>query len=70
MTFYVIAHNKNYRKIMSQHVARTGQKRGAFRVLVGDLKEINHLEDLDVGGRIILKWVLKKLVERARDKHK
>jgi hypothetical protein len=23
----------------------------------GDLREINHLEDLDVDGRIILKWI-------------
>jgi hypothetical protein len=26
----------------------------------GDLKERNHLEDLDVDGRIILKWIFKE----------
>jgi hypothetical protein len=28
----------------------------------GDLRERNHLENLDVDGRIILKWVFKKWV--------
>jgi hypothetical protein len=37
-----------------------GGKRRACRVLVGKLKERNHLEDLGIGGRIILKRILKK----------
>jgi hypothetical protein len=28
--------------------------------LVGNLKERDHLIDLGTGGRIILKWILKK----------
>jgi hypothetical protein len=39
------------------HVARTGDRRGAYRVLVGKKrkkKETNHLEDLSVDGSIIL----------------
>ena len=30
-------------------------KRGAYRVLVGDLRERDHLEDLEVEERIIVK---------------
>jgi hypothetical protein len=32
-----------------------GSRRGAYRVLVGDLMETNELEDLGMDGRIILK---------------
>jgi len=38
-----------------------GDRRGAHRVLVGSLKEGNHLEDLGAVGRTILKWISKKL---------
>jgi len=42
------------------HVARMGEKRGVYRVLVGKPKENNHLEDLSVDGRIILRWIFRK----------
>jgi hypothetical protein len=36
-----------------------GDRRVAYRVLVGDLIEGDHLEDLGVGGSILLNWILK-----------
>jgi hypothetical protein len=39
------------------HVARIGKGRGAYRILVGRPERRNHLEDLGVGVRIILKWI-------------
>jgi hypothetical protein len=35
------------------HVARTGEKRNAYRKLSGKLKEIDDLDDIDVNGRIM-----------------
>ena len=36
----------------ARHVARMGDRRGAHRVLVGDVRERKHLEDLWLEGRI------------------
>jgi hypothetical protein len=36
------------------------EKRGAYRISLGNLRARDHLEDLGVDGRIILKWILKK----------
>ena len=40
--------------------ARMGKRRGAYRVFVGKPEEMKHLEDLDVHGRILVKWVFEK----------
>jgi len=32
----------------------------SYSVLVGNVKEGGHLEDLGLDGRIILKWIFKK----------
>ena len=38
------------------HVTSIGDNSGAYNFLWRNLKERNHLEGLDVDGRIILKW--------------
>src|SRR5215472_9585799 len=46
---------KSRRVRWAEHVARMGEKRGAYRILVGDLREGDQLGDPGVDGRIILK---------------
>jgi hypothetical protein len=46
-------------------VVRKGEKRGAYRVLVGKREERDHLEDPDVHWKMILKWILKKKEREA-----
>jgi hypothetical protein len=42
------------------HVARMGEMRNAFCILVGKPERKNHSDDVGVDGRIILKWMLGK----------
>jgi hypothetical protein len=42
------------------HVARMGEKRNAYRISVGESEGRDHSEDQDVGGWIILKWILER----------
>jgi hypothetical protein len=37
-----------------------GERRGAYRVLVGNLREGDHLEDSGLDRKIVLKLILKK----------
>jgi hypothetical protein len=37
-----------------------GDKRGAYKVLMGRPERKNHLEDLSIDGRIILIYIFKK----------
>jgi hypothetical protein len=37
-----------------------GEKMNACSILVGKPEERDHFEDLDVGGRMKLKWILGK----------
>jgi hypothetical protein len=37
-----------------------GEMRGVYRVLVGKSDGRDHLEDLGVDGRIILRWIFRK----------
>jgi hypothetical protein len=41
-----------------QHVWE--ERRGVYRVLAGNLRERDHLEDQGVDGRIILRWIFRK----------
>jgi hypothetical protein len=42
------------------HAARMGERRNAYRILVGKPEGKNHLEDQDVDGWTILKWILER----------
>ena len=41
-------------------VARMGEKRGVYRVLLGKPEGKSHLSDPGVDGRIILRWIFRK----------
>jgi hypothetical protein len=49
---------KSRRMRWAGHVARMGEGRGVYRVLIGGPGEKSHWEDLGVGGRITLRWTL------------
>ena len=51
---------KSRRMIWAWHVARMVEGRGAYRVLMENLRERDNLEDPDVDGRIILRWIFRK----------
>jgi hypothetical protein len=44
------------------HVTHMGERRGVYRVLLGNLKERDHLGDPGIDGRIILRWTFRKWV--------
>jgi len=49
------------------HVAHIGERRGAYMVWRGNLRERDHLEDPSIDGRIILKWIFRKWSGRDMD---
>jgi hypothetical protein len=51
---------KSRRMRWAVHVAGMGEKMNACRILVRTLKERDDYEDLDLGRRIILSWIVEK----------
>ena len=51
---------KSRRMRWAGHVARMGERRGAYRILVGKPEERDRLEDPDIDGRIILRYIFRK----------
>ena len=51
---------KSRRMRWTGHVARMGDRRGVYRVLVGKPEGKNHLGDPGIVGRIILRWIFRK----------
>jgi len=51
---------KSIRMIWAGHVARMGERRDLYRFWWGNLREIDHLGDPDIDGRIILRWIFEK----------
>ena len=48
------------------HVACMGEKRNAYRLVVGKPERKNNWYNLGLYGMIILKWLLKKSGKRTR----
>jgi hypothetical protein len=42
-----------------------GKSRGVYKIMMGNLRERDHLEDPGIDGRIILRCILKKWDGRA-----
>ena len=51
---------KTRRMRWAGHVARKGDRRVAYRVWWGDPRERDHLKNVGLNGRTILKWIFKK----------
>jgi len=45
---------------MGEVCSAYGERRGVYRVLVGNLRERDRLGDPGVDGRIILRWIFRK----------
>jgi hypothetical protein len=57
----IIRQIKSRRMRWVGHVARTGERRKVYKVLVGKPKGRKHLEDRVVDGRMELGWILRRV---------
>jgi hypothetical protein len=46
---------------MVGELIQMGEMKGVYRVLVGNLRKRDHLEDPGINRRIILRWIFRKL---------
>jgi hypothetical protein len=51
---------KSRRMRWTGYAARMGERRNAYRILVGNPEGRNHWEDQNVDGWTILKWILER----------
>jgi len=51
---------KSRRMRWAGHVTQMCERKCVYRVLVGNLKQRDYLEDPGVDGRVILRWIVKK----------
>jgi hypothetical protein len=58
----IIRQIKSRRMTWAGHVARMGEGKNVYRVLVGKPEGKNHLKDQSVDGRMVSKWTLGRLV--------
>jgi hypothetical protein len=56
----IIRMTKSRRMRWLGHVARMGERRNAYRILVGKPEGKRPLEGQDLGGWAILKWILER----------
>jgi hypothetical protein len=56
----VVWGNKSRRMRWTEHVACMGDRRSAYSFMVGRPDGKRELEYLELDGRVILKWILKK----------
>jgi hypothetical protein len=57
---YTVRVIKSRRMTRARYVARMGEMRNAYNILVGNMKERDLSEDLSVDGKIILECMLEK----------
>jgi hypothetical protein len=57
----IIRQIKSRRMRWTGHVARMGEERNVYRVLMGNQKERDQLEDRGIDGRMGSEWILGRL---------